>query len=149
MYTSAAASRVDTQSDGSGTSHRSRTASLTAESQTWQKTWQMLMAEIKKKTKWQKVQSPTRQQRERFRLNLKSPVWKYFGFWSVDGKNAAPRDKAVWKLYKLQLAYRSTTSNMRAHLEKVHRLFAYKIISWVGNTAYSDQHPLNKQTKGV
>ena len=22
--------------------------------------------------------------------NLKNPVWKYFGFWSVDGKNARP-----------------------------------------------------------
>ena len=51
--------------------------------------------------------------------NLKSPVWKYFGFWSVDGKNAAPRDKTLCKLCKLQLAYHSTTSNMRAHLENV------------------------------
>ena len=41
--------------------------------------------------------------------NLKSPVWKYFGFWSGDVKNAEP-----------QLAYHSTTSNMRADLEKVH-----------------------------
>ena len=31
------------------------------------------MAEIKKKTKWQKVQSPTRQQREWFRLQA---TWK-------------------------------------------------------------------------
>ena len=52
--------------------------------------------------------------------NLKSPVWKYFGFWSVDGKNAEHRDKVVCKLCKLQLAYHSTTSNMRAHLENVH-----------------------------
>ena len=22
--------------------------------------------------------------------NLKYPVWKYFGFWSIDGKNAEP-----------------------------------------------------------
>ena len=52
--------------------------------------------------------------------NLKSPVWKYFGFWSVDSKNVVPRDKVVCKLCKLQLAYHSTTSNMRAHLENVH-----------------------------
>ena len=36
--------------------------------------------------------------------NLKSPVWKYFGFWSVDSKNVVPRDKVVCKLCKLQLA---------------------------------------------
>ena len=52
--------------------------------------------------------------------NLKGLGWKYFGFWSVDGKNAEPRDKVVCKLCKLQLAYHSTTSNMRAHLENVH-----------------------------
>ena len=52
--------------------------------------------------------------------NLKSPVWKYLGFWSVDSKNVEPRDKYVCKLCKLQLAYHSTTSNMRAHLENVH-----------------------------
>ena len=47
--------------------------------------------------------------------NLKSPVWKYFDYGSVQGKNAEPRDKVVCKLCKLQLAYHSTTSNMRAH----------------------------------
>ena len=52
--------------------------------------------------------------------NPKSPIWKYFGFWSVDGKNAEPQDKVVCKLCKLQLVYHSTTSNMRAHLENVH-----------------------------
>ena len=46
--------------------------------------------------------------------NLKSPVWKYFGFWSVDSKNVVPRDKVVCKLCKLQLAYHSTTSNMKS-----------------------------------
>ena len=50
--------------------------------------------------------------------NLKSPVWKYFGFWSVDGKNAEPQ--VVCNLCKLQSAYHSTTSNMRAHPENVH-----------------------------
>ena len=49
--------------------------------------------------------------------NLKRPVWKYFGFWSVDGKNVEPQDKVICKLCKLQLAYHSTTSNMRAYLK--------------------------------
>ena len=83
-------------------------ALLTAESETLQKLWQMQMVE--RQTKWQKVQSPTRQQRE----------WLGLGFWSVDGKNVEPRDKVVCKLCKLQLAYHSTTSNTRAHLENVH-----------------------------
>ena len=48
--------------------------------------------------------------------NLIRPV----RFWSVDGKNAEPPDKVVCTLCKLQLAYHSTTSNMRAHLENVH-----------------------------
>ena len=52
--------------------------------------------------------------------NLKSSVWKYLRFWSVDDKNAEPRDKVVCKLCKLQLAYHFTTSNMRAHLKNVH-----------------------------
>ena len=47
--------------------------------------------------------------------NLRGPIWKYFGFWSVDGKNAELRDKVACKLCKRQLAYHSTTSNMRAH----------------------------------
>ena len=50
--------------------------------------------------------------------NLKSPIWKYFGFWSLDGKNAEPQVLVVCKLCK-SLAYHSTTSNMRAHLENV------------------------------
>ena len=52
--------------------------------------------------------------------NLKSPIWKYFGFWSVDGKNTELQDKVGCKQCNLQLAYHSTTSNMRAHLENVH-----------------------------
>lgn len=52
--------------------------------------------------------------------NLKSHVWKHFGFWSVDGKIVEPRDKVVCKLCKIELAYHSTTSNMRSHLENVH-----------------------------
>ena len=36
--------------------------------------------------------------------NLKSHVWKYFRFWSVDGKNVVPQDKVVCKLCKLHLA---------------------------------------------
>ena len=48
--------------------------------------------------------------------NLKSDVWKYFGFWSVDGKLVEPTAKVVYKLCKLELAYHSTTSNLRLHL---------------------------------
>ena len=36
---------------------------------------------------------------------LKILKLKYFIFWSVDSKNAEPRDKVVCKLCKLQLAY--------------------------------------------
>ncbi|KAL7391643.1 hypothetical protein ABVT39_011914 [Epinephelus coioides] len=52
--------------------------------------------------------------------DLDSEQWEYFGFWSVDGKNAECRDKVVCKLCKLELAYHSTTSNLRSHLETVH-----------------------------
>lgn len=52
--------------------------------------------------------------------NLKSQVWKYFGFWSVGSKIIEPREKVVCKLCKMQLAYHSTTSNLRSHLENVH-----------------------------
>ena len=51
--------------------------------------------------------------------NLKSDVWKYFGFWSVDGKLVEPTAKVVCKLCKLELAYHSTTSNLRLHLQNV------------------------------
>ena len=47
--------------------------SLTAENEMWQKLWQMQMAE--RKTKWQKVQSPTRQQS----LDPKQPKKALFG----------------------------------------------------------------------
>ena len=52
--------------------------------------------------------------------NLKSDVWKYFGFWAVDCKLVEPTDKVVCKLCKLALAYHSTTSNVRLHLQNVH-----------------------------
>ena len=52
--------------------------------------------------------------------NLKSDVWKYFGFWAVDCKLVEPTDKVVCKLCKLALAYHSTTSNLRLHLQNVH-----------------------------
>ena len=69
-----------------------------------------------RKTKWQKVQSPTQQQTVVWTpSNQKNPVWKYFGFWLVDGKNAEPQDKVVCKLCQLQLAYHSTTSNKNVH----------------------------------
>ena len=46
-------------------------------------------------------------------------VWKYFGFWA-DCKLVEPTDKVVCKLCKLALAYHSTTSNVRLHLQNVH-----------------------------
>ena len=52
--------------------------------------------------------------------NLKSDVWKYFGFWAVDCKLVEPTDKVVCKLCKLALAYHSTTSNVRLHPQNVH-----------------------------
>ena len=52
--------------------------------------------------------------------HLKSDVWKYFGFWAVDCKLVEPTDKVVCKLCKLALAYHSTTSNVRLHLQNVH-----------------------------
>src|SRR4029434_4011401 len=52
--------------------------------------------------------------------NLKSDVWKYFGFWAIDGKLVEPTAKVVCKLCKLALAYDSTTSNLRLHLQNVH-----------------------------
>src|SRR4029434_8493449 len=52
--------------------------------------------------------------------NLKSDVWKYFGFWAVDCKLVEPTDKVVCKLCKLELANHSTTSNLRLHLQNVH-----------------------------
>ena len=51
--------------------------------------------------------------------HLKSDVWKCFGFWSVYGKLVEPTAKAVYKLCKLKLAYHSTTSNLRLHLQNV------------------------------
>lgn len=45
---------------------------------------------------------------------------KYFGFWAVDCKLVEPTDKVVCKLCKLALAYHSTTSNARLHLQNVH-----------------------------
>ena len=53
-------------------------------------------------------------------INLKSDVWKYFGYWSVDGKLVEPTAKVVCKLCKLELAYHSTTSNLRLHLHVYH-----------------------------
>lgn len=50
--------------------------------------------------------------------NLKSPVCKYLGIWSVDREFVGPGDKVVCKQSKLQLAYYSSTCNLR-HISKM------------------------------
>ncbi|XP_054458167.1 E3 SUMO-protein ligase ZBED1-like [Anoplopoma fimbria] len=52
--------------------------------------------------------------------NLTSAVWRFFGFWAQRGKIVEPRHKVICKLCKVELAYHSTTSNMRAHLSTAH-----------------------------
>ena len=47
--------------------------------------------------------------------HLRSGVWKYFGFYTVDGK-VTDKNTAVCRLCKKQLSYRTTTTNLRAHL---------------------------------
>src|SRR4029434_2846778 len=49
--------------------------------------------------------------------NLKSYVWKCFGFWSVDCKLVEPTAKLVCKLCKQELVYHSTTSHLSLHLK--------------------------------
>ena len=117
-----AALQVGAMHYGSGTGHRSHTcsASLTAESETQQKPWQMQIAEKKNVMPESSEPNLAAERVVWTPSNLKSPVWKYFGFWSVDSKNVEPQDKVVCKQYKLQLAYHFTTSNMGAHLENVH-----------------------------
>ena len=110
--TSEAALRGCALHDGSGTGHRSCTY----------KRHSLLKVRHDKnrgRCRWQR-EKKFRAQLGSQRGNLKCPVWKYFGFWSVDSKDAEPRDKVVCKLRKLQLAYHSTTSNMRAHLKNMH-----------------------------
>ena len=51
--------------------------------------------------------------------NLRSTVWRFFGFWSVGGK-VGDKSKAVCKLCDAELAYHSTTTNLRMHLIVVH-----------------------------
>ena len=51
--------------------------------------------------------------------NFRSTVWRFFGFWSVGGK-VVDKSKAVCKLCDAELAYHSTTTNLRMHLIVVH-----------------------------
>jgi hypothetical protein len=51
--------------------------------------------------------------------NLRSTVWRFFGFWSVGGK-VVDKSKAVCKLCDAELAYHSNTTNLRMHLIVVH-----------------------------
>ena len=51
--------------------------------------------------------------------NLKSAVWKKFGFPSRNGKITS-RETVICKLCCKSLKYHSTTSNMSAHLHSVH-----------------------------
>ena len=52
--------------------------------------------------------------------NLRSVVWKYFGFWSVNGEVDLVKKRAVCKLCKSEFAYHSTTTNLKSHLENTH-----------------------------
>lgn len=47
--------------------------------------------------------------------HLRSNVWKYLGFYTVERK-VTNKDKAVCRLCKKQLSYFSTTTNLRTHL---------------------------------
>ena len=46
--------------------------------------------------------------------NLKSNVWRYFGFPKIQGKIK------LCKICRTKLAYHATTSNLRAHLSTLH-----------------------------
>lgn len=50
--------------------------------------------------------------------HLKSSVWKYFGFYTLDGN--INKEKAVCRLCKKQFSYAKTTTNLRAHLLSAH-----------------------------
>lgn len=52
--------------------------------------------------------------------HLRSSVWKFFGFYTEDGK-ITNRDKAVCRLCTKQLSYSTTTTNLRTHLLACHR----------------------------
>ena len=72
---------------------------------------------------------------------MRSVVWRYFGFWSVEGK-IVDKTKAVCKLCNMEMAYHSTTSNLKLHLEKVHPT-EYKQVCDESET----EGPLSKQPK--
>ena len=70
---------------------------------------------------------------------LRSVVWRFFGFWSVGGK-IVDKTKAVCKLCNMEMAYHSTTTNLKLHLEKVHHT-EYKQV------CDEAEGPLSKQPK--
>ncbi len=51
--------------------------------------------------------------------HLRSSTWKYFEFYTVDGK-VTNKGKAVCRLHKGQLSYSSTTRNLQARLLAYH-----------------------------
>ena len=51
--------------------------------------------------------------------NFKSTVWKYFGFWSVNGEIVSKK-KVVCKLCNVELSYHTTTTNLKNHLQSAH-----------------------------
>uniref|UniRef100_A0A673GRL3 BED-type domain-containing protein n=1 Tax=Sinocyclocheilus rhinocerous TaxID=307959 RepID=A0A673GRL3_9TELE len=51
--------------------------------------------------------------------HLKSAVWHFFGFWSVNGE-IIDKTNIICKLCKKPLLFHSTTSNMRTHMQSCH-----------------------------
>ncbi|XP_030221999.1 zinc finger BED domain-containing protein 1 [Gadus morhua] len=51
--------------------------------------------------------------------NLKSNVWRHFGFSNIQGK-ITKKDKVTCRICRTKLSYHGTTSNLRAHLSTLH-----------------------------
>ncbi|KAI7801081.1 putative zinc finger BED domain-containing protein 1-like, partial [Triplophysa rosa] len=51
--------------------------------------------------------------------DLKSAVWRFFGFWSVKGY-IIDKTNVIFKLCKKPLLYHSTTSNLTTHMQSCH-----------------------------
>lgn len=65
--------------------------------------------------------------------NLRSVIWKNFGFWSVNG-TIGNRDKVICKLCKRELPYHSGTTNLRSHMQ-FHHPAEYKELTEEGPSA--------------
>lgn len=78
--------------------------------------------------------------------SLKADVWKYFGFYEVEGEKELDKSHTICKLCRTKLKYFGNTTNIRSHITRFHpEEEKHSAVPVVAASANDHRGPLSKQ----